>query len=52
MNDDIEHITKRTLDTGLIEVAYTTFEGKGRGGGTTTTFVIFPKEMADLIQEK
>jgi hypothetical protein len=50
----IEHITKKTLETGLIQISYITYKGKGRGGkdSITTYTQIYPKELADLIIEK
>jgi len=55
LSHTIEHITKKTLETGLIEISFITFKGKGRGGGKnsiTTYTQIYPKELADLIREK
>ena len=48
----IEHIIKKTLETGLIQISLITYKGKGRGGGTTTYTQIYPKVLADQVKEK
>ena len=53
MSDNIQYIKKKTLENGIIEIAYTTFKDQNRTkSGTTTFFFQFPKELADLIKEK